>query len=181
MDYAFQGRHPFAQLAAMVAHNFVQPEDSTWYTDSGANHHLTPAMENLHIHEPYTGSDTIAVGNGSHLQITNTGSLTLTTPNANLHMSRVFHCPQALANLLSINQFCKDNHCFFILTNSRYFIKDKLTGLTLLEGKSGGGLYPINTSKVVLPKTRLLSALLGVKTLSSSVAFSLWSSFLLHS
>jgi hypothetical protein len=46
MDYAFQGRHPFAQLAAMVAHNFVQPEDSTWYTDSGANHHLTHAMEN---------------------------------------------------------------------------------------------------------------------------------------
>jgi transposase InsO family protein len=164
MDYAFQGRHPPAQLAAMVAHNSDQPEDSTWYADSGANHHLTPALENLNIHEPYTGSDTIAVGNGSGLQITNTGSFTFNTPTAQLHMPRVFHCPQALANLLSINQFCKDNHCFFILTDSHYFIKDKLTGLTLLEGKSEGGLYPINTSKVVLPKTRLLSALLGVKT-----------------
>jgi transposase InsO family protein len=164
MDYAFQGRHPPAQLAAMVAQNSVQPEDSTWYADSGANHHLTPAPDNLHLHEPYTDSDTIAVGNGSGLRITNTGSLTLTTDNAKLHMSRVFHCPQALANLLSINQFCKENQCFFILTDTHFFIKDKLTGLTLLEGKSEGGLYPINTSRMVVPKTRLLSALLGVKT-----------------
>jgi len=163
MDYAFQGRHPPAQLAAMVAQNSVQPEDSTWYADSGANHHLTPTLENLHLHEPYTGSDTIAVGNGSGLQITNTGSLTLTTDNAKLHMSRVFHCPQAIANLLSINQFYKENQCFFILTDTHYSIKDKLTSLTLLQGKSEGGLYPINTSKVVLPKTRLLSAMLGVK------------------
>jgi len=159
----------------MVAHNSDQPEDSTWYADSGTNHHLTPALENLNIHEPYTGSDTIAVGNGLGLQITNTGSLTFNTPTAKLHMSRVFHCPQALANLLSINQFCKDNHCFFILTDSHYFIKDKLMGLTLLEGKSEGGLYPINTSKVVLPKTRLLNALLGVKT-----SISVWHSRLGH-
>jgi transposase InsO family protein len=164
MDYAFQGRHPPAHLAAMVATNSVQPDDSTWYADSGANHHLTPALEKLHLHEPYTGSDTIAVGNDSGLQITNTGSFSFTTPTAKLNMSRVFHCPQALANLLSINQFCKDNKCFFILTDSHFFIKDNLTGLTLLEGKSEGGLYPINTSKVTLPKTRLFSALLGVKT-----------------
>jgi len=164
MDYAYQGRHPPSQLAALFAYNSVQPEDSTWYADSDANHHLTPALENLHIHEPYTGLDTIVVGNGLGLQITNTGSFTLTTPNATLHMSRVFHCPQALVNLLSINQFCMDNYCFFILTDSHYFIKDKVMGLTLLEGKSEGGLYPINTSKVVLPKNRLLSAMLGVKT-----------------
>jgi hypothetical protein len=119
----------------MVAHNLVQPEDSTWYADSGTNHHLTLALENLHIHEPYTGSNTIAIGNGSSLQIHNTGSFTLTTPNAKLNMSRMFHCPQALANLLSINQFCKDNQCFLILIDSHYFIKDKLMGLTHLKAR----------------------------------------------
>jgi hypothetical protein len=42
-------------------------------------------------------------------------------------MRRIFLCPQAIANLLSINQFCKDNDCFFILTGSHFFIKDNQT------------------------------------------------------
>jgi hypothetical protein len=45
-----------------------------------------------------------------------------------LHLSQVLHCLVAIAKLLSINQFCKDNNCFFILTKSHYFIKDKQTG-----------------------------------------------------
>lgn len=64
--------------------------------------------------------------NGSGLQITHTDSYSFPTPQTTLHMRNVFQCPQALANLLSFNQFCKDNNCFFffILTHSHYFIKD---------------------------------------------------------
>lgn len=72
MDYAFQGRHPFAQLSAMVAQSTDQSEDATWYADSGANHYLTPDLETLQVPAPYTGTDSIAVGNGSGLQITHT-------------------------------------------------------------------------------------------------------------
>jgi hypothetical protein len=64
------------------------------------------------------------------------------TPNSSFNLSNVLHCPQAYANLLSINQFCRDNNCFFFLLNgSHYFVKDNLTGITLLEGRSQGGLY----------------------------------------
>jgi hypothetical protein len=32
----------------------------------------------------------------------------------------------------------------FILTGSHYFIKENCIGLTLLEGRSEGGLYPLH-------------------------------------
>jgi hypothetical protein len=50
-----------------------QSEDATWYADSGANHYLTPDLETLQLPAPYTGTDSIAVGNGSGLLITHTG------------------------------------------------------------------------------------------------------------
>lgn len=48
MDFAFQGRHPPAQLAAMAAQTYGTPEiEQPWYLDSGANHHVTSELENL--------------------------------------------------------------------------------------------------------------------------------------
>jgi hypothetical protein len=79
------------------------------------------------------------VGIGTGLSIQNTGSLTITSPHSNLHLKRVLHYPQALANLLSINQFALINHCFFILISSLYFVKDNQIEMTLLEEQSEGG------------------------------------------
>jgi hypothetical protein len=150
-----------AQLSAMVAQSTDQSEDATWYADSGANHYLTPDLETLQLPAPYTGTDSNAVGNGSGLQITHTGSSVFHTPHHILHMRLIFRCPQALANLLSINQFCKDNDCFFILAGSHFFIKDNQTGLNLLDGKSEGGLYPIRTSLASLNKAWIHTTLFG--------------------
>jgi copper homeostasis protein CutC len=89
---------------------------------------VTPDFEQLQLAKLYDGYDTITVSDGSGLQIDNIGSLSLQTSTAMLHLSQVLHCLVAIAKLLSINQFCKDNNCFFILTKSHYFIKDKQTG-----------------------------------------------------
>jgi len=128
---------------------------------------VTLDFEQLQLAEPYDGSDTIAMGDGSGLQIDNIGSLSLQTPTYTLHLSQVLHCPTAIAKLLSINQFCEDNNWFFILTDSHYFTKDKQTGLTLLEGKSDGGLYPIHTTTTALNKARIHKAMLGIKAYTS--------------
>jgi hypothetical protein len=75
MDFAFQGRHPPAQLAAMAAYFPDTTEDEQpWYLDSGANHHVTFDLEKLSLQQPYQGNDKVTVGNGSGLQIANTGS-----------------------------------------------------------------------------------------------------------
>lgn len=55
MDYAYQGRHPPAQLVAMVAHTNAERENETWFADSGANQHITRNLEQLSLSQPYTG------------------------------------------------------------------------------------------------------------------------------
>jgi hypothetical protein len=53
MDYAFQGRNPPTQLAAMVAHTNSAYEEQQWLADSGANAHITNQLENLQIQQPF--------------------------------------------------------------------------------------------------------------------------------
>jgi hypothetical protein len=119
----------------------------------------------------------VAVSSGIGIQIENTGStlfhtphssfkmsnilhcpgLTLFhTPHSSFKMSNILHCPQASANLLSIQKFCKDNFCYFILISSNYFIKDLLTHATLLEGRSENGSYPLKLGRNLTKKIRLL-------------------------
>jgi hypothetical protein len=143
MDYAYQGRHPPPQPAAMTALNNTIVEDE-WYADSGANAHITADLDKLSIQQPFRGQDTVAVGNWSGLQIQNTGSTFLRTPHSKFLLTRVLHCPNVAANLLSINRFCIDNNCFFILTGTHFLIKANLTGKTIIEGPSINGLYPTN-------------------------------------
>jgi hypothetical protein len=77
------------------------------------------------------------------LQIANTGSSLITTPTSQFYLHKILHCPNASANLLSIQQFCKDNNCYFILTSTHFTIKDMQTKEILLQGPSEAGLYPI--------------------------------------
>ncbi|RVW22302.1 Retrovirus-related Pol polyprotein from transposon RE1 [Vitis vinifera] len=84
--------------------------------DSGANQHITANLEHLTLQQPYTGQENVVVGNGQGLSIAHTDTTIFHTPEAKLNLKRVLHCPQASANLLSINQFCLDNNCLFILT-----------------------------------------------------------------
>lgn len=47
MDYAYQGKYPATQLAAMVAHNHSALENQDWLADSGANTHVTADHSNM--------------------------------------------------------------------------------------------------------------------------------------
>lgn len=143
MDYAFQGRNPPPQLAAMVAHTNAAYEEQNWLADNGANAHFTNELENLQIQQPFQHNDDVTVRNRTPLAIENTGSSHIHTPNSSFKLTSIFYCPQAFANLLSIHKFYLDNSCYFILTSSHYFVKDLLTHKVLLEGKSENGLYPV--------------------------------------
>jgi len=160
----------------MVANSNSAPANDPWYADSAANQHISANLENLSLQQPYLGFEDTAVGNGTGLRILHTGSMVFHTPQSSFHLSKVLHCSQAYANLLSINQFSLNNNCFFILTGSQYFVKDNCTGLTLLEGRSEGGLYPIQPKSFSVNKQHALTALLGVKTFAA-VAFPPWSCF----
>jgi hypothetical protein len=141
MDFAYQGRHPPFQLAAMAAHtHVVDEEEQPWYLNNGANHHVTANLKNLTEKQSYQGNESVIVGNGNGLQISNTGSSLLITPHTKLSLKDILHYPNASSNLLSIQKFCKDNNCYFILISSSFVIKDMLTKEVLLQGPSKAGL-----------------------------------------
>jgi len=58
-----------------------------------------------------------------------------------------------------------DNKCWFIFTDSHFFVKDNLTGKTFFQGPSRDGLYPIYLSKSV-NKARNVVAFLGATATS---------------
>jgi hypothetical protein len=152
----------------MVAHINSEIEDQQWLADSGANAHITNELEHLSVQQPFKGNDSVAVGNGAGLQIENTGSTILNSANYHFHLKNILHCPHAATKLISIQKFCQDNSCYFILTASHYFVKDIRTHAILLEGRSEHGLYPLrfrgssftNNNKAFPAFT----ALLGLKT-----------------
>lgn len=108
----------------------------------------------------------MAVGNGTGLAVENTGYTLLHSLNSSFHLKDLLHCPQAFANLLSIQKFCVDNSCYFILTASHFFVKDLQTKAILLEGRSENGLYLLRLRRNKLNGVKTFTAFLGIKTSS---------------
>eukprot|EP00268_Persea_americana_P013925 TRINITY_DN16169_c0_g1_i2.p1 TRINITY_DN16169_c0_g1~~TRINITY_DN16169_c0_g1_i2.p1 ORF type:complete len:660 (-),score=55.01 TRINITY_DN16169_c0_g1_i2:23-2002(-) len=143
MDFAYQGRIPSSRLAAMVASPGFD-DQSTWYADASATHHITSNLSNLDIRSRYGGSDSVQVGNGQGLPIAHTGSTLLPSPSKHFHLKNILHCPTAATNLLSVQKFSLDNHCYFCFDDSGFLVKDKATGRTLYKGSTEHGLYPFH-------------------------------------
>lgn len=65
-----------------------------------ATHHITRDLENLTI--TYQGSNNVQVGNGKVLVIKHIGSSHVITLSQSFILNNIFHCPNALANLLLV-------------------------------------------------------------------------------
>jgi hypothetical protein len=78
--------------------------------------------------------------------------------------------------LMSFHKLCIDNHCYFILTASHFFVKDLKTHALLLEGRSENGLYPMRLRNCSSKRVPTFIAFLGLKT-----SFCIWHSRLGHS
>ncbi|KAJ0038238.1 hypothetical protein Pint_21992 [Pistacia integerrima] len=135
-NYAYQGRIPPPDLAAMAPETNAQFDNQVWYADSGANAHITTNAENLTTQQPFEGSDMITVGNGTGLSIKNTGHSSLYLNQTPFHLNNVLHCPQA--------------------SNQTYRI--------LFQGQAEHGLYPLAGNKSFSNKVQCFAAKLGVKT-----------------
>lgn len=85
------------------------------------------------------------MGNGEGLFIINSGSTSFLFSNSSqlFSLKLIFNCPNAAANLSSIQKFCLDNNCYFLLTSSQFYVKDNQTYALHLKGKSRNGLYPL--------------------------------------
>ncbi|PKU66732.1 Retrovirus-related Pol polyprotein from transposon TNT 1-94 [Dendrobium catenatum] len=128
-----------------------------WYLDSGASSHMTNNTENLISSASYQGSDSITIGDGSHIQIANTGSGILPTPSRKLKLANLLHIPKISYNLLSISNLVKDNDISITFNPNGFTMKDMTTDRIILRGPCKDGLYPIaesSSSSTALQATR---------------------------
>ena len=144
MNYAYQGRHPLAKLAAMASSTHTHPAQTTWISDTRATDHFTPDLNTIPNNHAYTDSPLVSVGNGQQLPISNIGNGQIRTSSFLFRLRNVLHVPSMKYNLLSVNRFCQDNACSFYFDSRRFQITDLLTAKPLYTGFSKDGLYPIH-------------------------------------
>ena len=97
--------------------NMDAPADTNWYLDSGATHHLTNYMNNMHGAEPFAGNSKLVVGNGVGngvgLCITHISSVVLRMQNTfnhfELKLNNILLVPKITKNLISISKLTSDN------------------------------------------------------------------------
>ena len=155
MNYAYQGRHPPAKLVAMAAAAPPDSNQTTWISDTGATDHFTPDLHNIPDNQAYTDSQLVSVGNGNQLPISHIGNSQLKTSAYLFNLRKVLHVPSMKSNLLSVQRFCRDNHCSFSFNAYRFQIQDCHTGKPLYNGLSKDGLYPIHGLSLPSLKSRL--------------------------
>lgn len=141
--------------------------DGNWCPDSGATHHLTSDLNNLHIRNQYDGPDRIKVGNGNTLSISHIGNSSFCFNNRCFHFNNVYHVPSISTNLLSVSKFCNDNKVYFEFHSSYFLVKDQQTGKPLLRGTNKGGLYHFDDKQ-------LPSAFISESSHVQSESFSVW-------
>jgi hypothetical protein len=124
--------------------------------------HLTHDLSNLNLNaEEYTWTDQILVGSGQGLHISHSSHGLLLTPSRNFNLFSLFHVPQIQKNLISVNQFTRDNHVFIEFHPTFFGVKDLPTRQLLLQGPSKFSLYPWPSSNA--PSSKSFVAFIGEK------------------
>jgi hypothetical protein len=80
-----------------------------WLANSGANVDIIANPTNISDPQPFEGTDTVGVGNGTCLNIQSIGSSHVHSTLFNkpqFLLNDILHYANASANLLSINKFC---------------------------------------------------------------------------
>lgn len=82
---------------------------SNWLLDSGAKHHITYDLNNLSLHQPYTGGDDVMIADGSNLSVSHTGSILFPSSTRNLLLNKILCVPDINKNLISVYRLCNTN------------------------------------------------------------------------
>ena len=105
-------------------------------------------MSNLSLPQPYEGPYDIHIGDGSGLKITHTGFVSF---SPSFTLSNVLCVPSIKQNLISVSQFCRNNHTSIEFFPSYFVVKDLHTGISMLRGRNQHDLYEWPTAAKVLP------------------------------
>ena len=129
MDFTYQGRHPPAKLASMVANAAQVQASNAWLTDTGCSDHVTPNLSQLSLMQQLVqGSETVTVGDGQELPITHIGNGELRTLTHNFRLDNILRVPDLASNL---HKLCLQNSAFCYFDAHKFLIQDLPTGKIL--------------------------------------------------
>ncbi|KHN17953.1 Retrovirus-related Pol polyprotein from transposon TNT 1-94 [Glycine soja] len=113
------------------------PSQHDFLFDSGATHHVTNDLDNLALHHPYTGPDSLFMGNGSGLNITHSGTLLLN----DLSLSNALCVPSMKQKIISVSKLTQQTNSAVVFLPNSFYVKDLQTGHTTHKGSCVDGLY----------------------------------------
>ena len=130
----------------------------------------------LALHESYTASSGVIIGDGTGLSITNIGSFTLPSLPTPLLFTNVLHVSVMSKNLISVSALCVDNPVKVMFFDSFFQVQDRHSGVTLGCGQRRDVVYYWSKSVPLRSSTIVLSSSVH----SSFSAISMWHSRLGH-
>jgi histone deacetylase 1/2 len=100
----------------------------------------------------------VHVGNGACLHISHVGHSSINTNAKPLHLRNVLHVPHITIFFVSAHKLTNDNEVFIEIHPHHFVVKDQVSRAKLLQGRCEGGLYPIESSSISVPKCAMLTA-----------------------
>ncbi|XP_071695617.1 uncharacterized protein [Rutidosis leptorrhynchoides] len=117
-----------------------------WHMDTCASTHLTSCINNLRTVFNNCKYPSVAAGDGNTIPVTNTGHSLLPTAHRPLHLNNVLVTPNIVKNLISVQQFTRDNIVSVEFDPFGFSVKYYLTHRLLLRYDSTGDLYPLTAT-----------------------------------
>ncbi|GKV49630.1 hypothetical protein SLEP1_g56371 [Rubroshorea leprosula] len=125
-DHAYQSEELPQALATL---SLEDEKDPRHYADTAAIDHMTSEAGNLFVKRPYNGNQKVYTGDGTPLQISHVGSMSV----GPLKLKNVLVAPELKKNLISISKFTDDNNCIFEFSSTGFVIKDQTTQAILAK------------------------------------------------
>ena len=133
-------------------------------------------LATLALHESYTASNSVLIGDGIGLSIANISSFTLTSLPTLLLFTNVLHVPIMSKNLILMFAFYANNPINVLFFYSFFHMQDRHMGVTLVLRQHRDGVYYWPKSVSIRSSALVLSSSIR----SSFSTISMWHSLLGH-
>lgn len=95
---------------------------------------MTENDDAMQTRVPHSGYNSVLLGNGDSLTISQTDSIPLTLGSHNFRLNNVYHVPSMRKNLLSVAKFTRDNSICFSFDPFGYIISHLKMSVPLFQG-----------------------------------------------
>lgn len=141
--------HPYHLLPANLTHAFntmalQDPNDATWYLDTGATNHITSTPGNLRFLFNTSNLPKVTMGNGSLALVTSLGQGAISSPSHAFQLNNIFVCPSIIKNLISVRKFVTDNLCSIEFDPFDFVLRIYLLGPNFSDVTVEGHSTPCN-------------------------------------